>query len=61
MFGTKLPFSREEIFGPCSREELERLEWKKGNFCSFFFGQHRTAKFSLVFFLVGVKPNIKTC
>ena len=38
MFGTKLTFSREEIFGPCSREELERLEWKKGNFVAFSLG-----------------------
>ena len=34
------------IFSLCSSEDLERLEWKKGNFCRFFLGQGRTC-FSL--------------
>ena len=45
------------IFSLCSSEDLERLEWKKGNFCSFFFGQGRTAVFSPVFLIVGEKPK----
>ena len=62
MFGTKLTFSRKDIFAVCSRsssEDLERLEWSEGNFWNIFFGQRVTAEFFHVFFLVGGK-NIKT-
>ena len=59
MFGTKLTFSRKDIFAVCSSEDLERLEWNEGNFSNIYFGQRVTAEFFFVFFLVGGK-NIKT-
>ena len=34
----RVPFQERKIFGLCSSEGLKRLEWKKSNFCSFFFG-----------------------
>ena len=56
MFGTKFSRKENHIFGVCSSEDLEGLEWKKGIFY-LFLGQHSTAEFSLAFFLASEKPK----
>ena len=51
MFGTILTFSvhfqGRKIFGVCSSEDLEGLEWKKSNFCYFFSGSVGQPSFPL--------------
>ena len=44
MFKTKLTFSRKEILRSLLKQRFGAIGViEEGNFCSFFFGQHRTA------------------
>ena len=43
MFKTKLTFSRKEIVWSMLKQRFGAIGVEEGNFCSFFFGQHRTA------------------
>ena len=43
MFKTKLIFLTKEILRSMLKQRFGAIGAEEGNFCSFFFGQHRTA------------------